>query len=80
MIRAYAAFFDVLIAQWERGNFETVRPSMLSPITAIIRYVDWSGAAAQKKLQELIGMTKLTERHAGDSTIYAVSDIEADET
>jgi hypothetical protein len=77
-IRAYAAFFDVLIAQWERGNIETVRPSMLSPLTAVIRYVEWSGAAAQEKLQELIGMTTVTERHAGDSTHYAVSDIEAD--
>jgi hypothetical protein len=45
--RTYAALFEVVVAQWERGDFEAVRPSMLCPLQALRRYTKWSGAAAQ---------------------------------
>jgi len=73
-VRAYAALFEVVVAKWERGEFDVVRPSMLCPLTAARRFVKWSGIAAQQRLQQLIGMTEQAERHADHSTFYAAAE------
>jgi hypothetical protein len=74
MARAYAALFEVVVVQWERGDFQAVRPSMLCPLQAVRRYTKWSGAAAQQRLRHLIGMTEIVKKHVGHSTFYAATD------
>ena len=73
-VQAYAALFEVVVAKWERGEFDVVRPSMLCPLTAAHRFVTWSGTAAQQRLQQLIGMTEQAEKHADASALYAAAE------
>jgi hypothetical protein len=73
MIRSYAALLEAVVAQWERGDFAAVRPSMLCPLPALNLYLGWSGAAAQQRLQQLIGMTEAVERHAEHDAFYATA-------
>ena len=70
MLRAYVATFAVVVAQWERGDFEAVRPYKFCPLTTSICYNKWSGAAAQERLQELIGMVGTDTKYNTDGGAF----------
>ena len=57
----YTVSFERILAEWSDGNFESIRPSMVQPIGAMVRTVAWSQERAEAKQAELIGMTMVAE-------------------
>ena len=53
----YTLSFERVLAQWEAGNFDKIRPASAMPLGGIMAVVVWSRKRGEAKQRELVGMT-----------------------
>ena len=58
---AYTLSFEGVLAQWEAGNFDQVRPGTAQPFGGLLAAIKWSRTRGEAKQRELVGMTAYAE-------------------
>ena len=63
---AYTVSFELVLAQWEDGDWHETRPSFIAqPVSGLLQTIKWSEQCAERKQSELIGMTAEAEVDVG---------------
>ena len=53
--------FERVLAQWEAGNFDQIRPAEAQPLSWIRQANSWSLKRGEAKQKELVGMMAVAE-------------------
>ena len=61
---SYTLSFEGVLAQWEAGNFDQIRPALALPWGGLRPAVKWSRTRGEAKQSELVGMTAVAEAGA----------------
>ena len=70
---AYTLSFEGVLAQWEAGNFDQVRPGTAQPFGGLLAAIKWSRTRGEAKQRELVGMTAYAEAGDLDLSSYLTS-------
>ena len=57
----YTLSFERVLAQWEAGNFDQIRPAEAQAYGGLYVAIMWSRARGEAKQRELVGMTAYAE-------------------
>ena len=67
----YTLAFEGVLAQWEAGNFDQIRPAGAVPLLlGLGAAMSWSLKRGEAKQTELVGMTAVAETGVVDATSY----------
>ena len=58
---SYTLSFEGVLAQWEAGNFDQIRPGGALPFGGLSAAMTWSRKRGEAKQKELVGMTAVAE-------------------
>ena len=58
---SYTLSFEGVLAQWETGNFDQIRPAGALPLGGLMSAKKWSRKRGEAKQSELVGMTAVAE-------------------
>ena len=57
----YTLSLEGVLAQWEAGNFDQIRPANALPWGGLMSAIKWSLKRGEAKQSELVGMTAVAE-------------------
>ena len=66
----YTLRFEGVLAQWEAGNFDQIRPSGALPRGGLAASNTWSLKRGEAKQSELVGMTAVAESGVVELSSY----------
>ena len=67
---SYTLSFEGVLAQWEAGNFDQIRPAGPLPLGGLMAAIKWSLKRGEAKQMELVGMTAVAETNVVDVASY----------
>ena len=67
---AYTLSFEGVLAQWEAGNFDQIRPAEVQPFGGLLAAILWSRTRGEAKQRELVDMTAYAEAGAINISSY----------
>ena len=66
----YTLSFEGVLAQWEAGNFDQIRPAEVQPFGGLLAAIKWSRTRGEAKQRELVDMTAYAEAGAINISSY----------
>lgn len=67
----YVSSYERAMAEWNNGNFTSLRPNTVLPFAGLQRTMMWSQEKAQQRQVDLIGMTSVAELKSDEVQLFS---------